>query len=256
MPSISLFFHLPAVATLLLCCLANGRHAAQAFVSTSPPSLGFAIDPRATNYVGSKLALGYANDSFQEMFSLEEGTIQSSPLGNVAGEPTTVSLYTGADGKSHFKDIPLTPEMKPFIDDEGAYGIATVSQACSGVIFRVWPVGYYHDWRSAPRRQYVVPLQGQVEIELPSGESRTFGPGQVLMAEDMAGMGHRTRVIGDTPLFYALMPITESEEGEIISFEDEEHETEPPLKRAPLFKTKNWRKTLTVLKARLPSRSR
>ena len=39
-------------------------------------------------------------------------------------------------------------------------------------------------------------LTGEVEIGLGDGTTHRFGPGHVLLAEDLTGRGHTTRVVG------------------------------------------------------------
>jgi uncharacterized cupin superfamily protein len=53
----------------------------------------------------------------------------------------------------------------------------------------------------------VVTLSGQVEIEAGDGAVRRFGPGDVLLAEDLTGQGHLTRVVGDQPRTALLVPL-------------------------------------------------
>lgn len=100
-----------------------------------------------------------------------------------------VRVYTGPDQRSHFEDleVPLTP---------GRHG-GQVSElvAATGVIFRETPAGVSLDFHNAPRRQFVVTLSGQVEIECGDGSKRRLGPGDILLADDATGQGHITREI-------------------------------------------------------------
>ena len=50
---------------------------------------------------------------------------------------------------------------------------------------------------NAPRRQYLFILNGSLEFEVPSGDRRTFGPGDVVLVEDVTGEGHTTRGTAD-----------------------------------------------------------
>ena len=97
-------------------------------------------------------------------------------------------LYTGSDGKSHIEELSL--ESHPNL---------TELQATAGIIFRSWEVGGVNDWHTAPRRQYVIHLSGQGEVELEDGSIHRFGPGDVTLAEDLTGKGHITRTVGDQP---------------------------------------------------------
>ena len=94
-------------------------------------------------------------------------------------------LYTGADGQSHLEE--LDPDSHPSL---------TTLQATKGIVFRTTPPGHFHDWHNAPRRHYVITLEGEVEIGLGDGTVRRFGAGHVTLAEDLTGRGHTTRVVG------------------------------------------------------------
>jgi quercetin dioxygenase-like cupin family protein len=96
-------------------------------------------------------------------------------------------LYTGSDGRSHLEDV-----------DPAAHPKLTTLHAAKGVVFRATEPGHFHDWHNAPRRQYVITLEGEVEIGLGDGTVRRFGPGHVTLAEDLTGQGHTTRVVGNT----------------------------------------------------------
>ena len=98
-------------------------------------------------------------------------------------------LYTGADGQSHFEDI--TVEM----DDHGTVGHLSAPFPATGVIFRHTPGDYHFDWHNAPQRQYVVILEGGLDVEVGDGTQRSFKAGDILLAEDLDGQGHISRSI-------------------------------------------------------------
>ena len=52
---------------------------------------------------------------------------------------------------------------------------------------------YNWDYHHAPARQFIVLLDGQIEITSSTGEKRVFGAGEVLLVEDTTGKGHKTR---------------------------------------------------------------
>ena len=70
------------------------------------------------------------------------------------------------------------------------------------------PPGYVLDWHCAPRRQYSITLSGAAEIQVGDGTVVRVGPGDVLLAEDLTGQGHITRVVGVEPRLYATVPLT------------------------------------------------
>ena len=105
-------------------------------------------------------------------------------------------LYTGDDGHSHIEELELEshPELAAL-------------QASTGIVFRRVEPGYFSDWHCAPRRQFVITLEGEVEIGLGDGSVHRFGPGQAMLAEDLTGHGHTTRAVGDTPRLTATIPL-------------------------------------------------
>jgi len=112
-----------------------------------------------------------------------------------AGRTIAVTrVYTGSDGESHFEDIEVP------LRDLGAIGALSSLEPATGVVFRETDPGYDYDFHNAPRRQYVVNLKGGVvEIEIGDGTTRRLGPGDVLLAEDTTGRGHRSRSVDGLP---------------------------------------------------------
>ena len=119
--------------------------------------------------------------------------------------PTVLRVYTGDDGLSHIYEI--SPPCEPFLDNGGAYGEGTPMETATGTTFRRAPAGYFLDWHNAPRRQYTITLSGEAEISASDGTTGRVGPGDIMLAEDLTGRGHTTRVVGDEPRFYAIIPL-------------------------------------------------
>ena len=123
--------------------------------------------------------------------------------------PTIVRVYTGNDGRSHLEEVTLA--LQPFIDTEGAYGEGTPLQPATGIAFRVAPPGYVLNWHCAPRRQYSITLSGEAEIEVGDGTVKRIGAGDIVLAEDLTGQGHITRVLGNQPRLSVVVPLVETQ---------------------------------------------
>ena len=54
---------------------------------------------------------------------------------------------------------------------------------------------YDYDFHVAPQRQYIILLDGEIQIETSLGDIRRFAAGDVLLVEDITGKGHRTKNI-------------------------------------------------------------
>jgi len=52
-----------------------------------------------------------------------------------------------------------------------------------------------------------VHLEGTVEVEASDGERRRFGPGDVVLVEDVSGRGHVTHWVGDGPRLTLFLPL-------------------------------------------------
>ena len=122
---------------------------------------------------------------------------------------TIVRVYSGDDGRSHLEEVTLA--LQPFVDTEGAYGEGTPLQAATGIAFRVAPSGYILNWHCAPRRQYSITLSGEAEIEVGDGTVKRIGVGDVVLAEDLTGQGHITRVVGNQPRLSVVVPLAETQ---------------------------------------------
>ena len=110
-------------------------------------------------------------------------------------------LYTRPDGQTHFEDIDIE------LVDLGPIGQISEQWPGSGVIFRETDGDYDLDYHVAPRRQLVVNLEGWVEIGSSTGAHRQFGPGSILLAEDLTGKGHISRAVDGQPRRCLLIPL-------------------------------------------------
>ena len=121
-------------------------------------------------------------------------------------------IYTDRDGESHFAelDIPLR--------DAGDIGALSELLPVEHIIFRETDGDYDYTWHNAPCRQFVLMLEGGVEIEVSDGARRIFHSGDILLVEDTTGRGHVSRAVNGQPrksVFVTLAqqvtdPITEA----------------------------------------------
>lgn len=90
-------------------------------------------------------------------------------------------IYSGEDGQSHFEDLPQTEGSKHFLTNLAVKTLVFKNDTNRADL---------HGWHNAPRRQWCITLGGSVEIGIGDGRKRIFGPGDVFLAEDLAGQGH------------------------------------------------------------------
>jgi hypothetical protein len=117
-----------------------------------------------------------------------------------------VRLFTGVDGESHIEDLDL-----PF--EQVGHAMRTATEAATGVQFSRLKPTQLVDFHTAPRRQYVITLQGQVEIGLGDGTKRIFNVGDIELCEDLSGRGHTTRSVGDVDRVSVQIPLADQTPG-------------------------------------------
>jgi hypothetical protein len=98
-------------------------------------------------------------------------------------------VYADERGESHFAEREI--ELR----DAGPIGHLSESIPAKSVVFRKNDPGYDYDWHVAPQRQFIVLMDGAIEIEVSDGARRTFRGGEILLMEDTTGKGHKTRHI-------------------------------------------------------------
>ena len=113
-----------------------------------------------------------------------------------------IRMYTGDDGQTHFEDVPI--EFSP----NGSSQTSKLFNG-TGIIFRTSPPDQFVDWHHAPRRQFVITLSGEAEVEGAGGEKRHIGPGTILLAEDLTGKGHITRGLGTQERVSLFIPLSD-----------------------------------------------
>jgi len=115
-------------------------------------------------------------------------------------------LYADADGESHFEDVEVGMEDAIFAPPAPPMRMSEF-MASSHFGFIGGDPGWFGDWHPAPKRQFMLYMQGAVEAEASDGEIRRFGPGSITLVEDTTGKGHRSRVVGDTEVVLAVVQL-------------------------------------------------
>ena len=96
-------------------------------------------------------------------------------------------VYSDSNGDSRFEDISIP------LKDAGEIGKLSTGLPVTSIIFREVEPSYDYDFHNAPRKQYLILIDGEIEIETSSGKKRQFKGGDVLLLEDTEGKGHRTK---------------------------------------------------------------
>jgi len=96
-------------------------------------------------------------------------------------------IYNDNNGDSHFEDVAIS------LTNHGDIGFLSKDIKVSQLQFRKVVPNYDYDFHCAPQKQYIVLLDGGVEIETSLGKKRSFQTGEVLLVEDTIGKGHKTK---------------------------------------------------------------
>lgn len=110
-------------------------------------------------------------------------------------------VYTDNKGDSRFEDLEIP------LKESGEIGFLSELIPAKGIIFRKVLPTYDFDFHNAPQRQYIILLDGQIEIETSTGEKRIFEGGEILLMEDTEGKGHRTRNLQDIKRKSIFIPL-------------------------------------------------
>jgi len=116
---------------------------------------------------------------------------------------TRVVLFTDTDGRARFREEAVDlPEGTPSSQLSALF-------PSDGFQLRHSPVGFRSSFHCTVTPQWVVILQGQMEIGLQDGSSRVFRPGDHFYSDDRLPdgasfdatvHGHWSRQLGDAPL--------------------------------------------------------
>jgi quercetin dioxygenase-like cupin family protein len=104
-----------------------------------------------------------------------------------------IRLWTGDDGNSLFEEgfIDLAEGMR-----SDAVGKPVRVRELS---FQETRSGGSYVWHQDPVPRFVFTLSGTLEFEVKSGATFTIRPGDILLAQDNSGTGHKWRLIGNEP---------------------------------------------------------
>lgn len=100
-----------------------------------------------------------------------------------------IRIYNDDEGDSFFEEIEI--ELK----DAGEIGKLSEKYHVKEIIFRENSGSYNYDFHNAPQKQFIVLLDGEIEIETSLGAKKNFKSGEILLVEDTIGKGHKTKSI-------------------------------------------------------------
>lgn len=115
-------------------------------------------------------------------------------------------LYSDDDGESHFEEIESDLKLTQYAPPAPPLYLSSFTPATQFGFMNA-PAGWSSDWHPTSERNIFFVLTGEWEVVASDGQSRRFGRGSVLLAEDTTGKGHSSRVIGQTDSLAAMVQL-------------------------------------------------
>lgn len=101
-------------------------------------------------------------------------------------------IWADDSGESHLEDVTMSREVWPAHAGTVELHVSSPVEIDRLQFLEAIAVGQVPDWHCAPRRQFVIWLDGWVRITTSDGDSRRLPAGSVVLAEDLHGKGHMT----------------------------------------------------------------
>jgi hypothetical protein len=118
-------------------------------------------------------------------------------------------LHGDADGETHLTPLEFPVKETYAGTVRGLNDIPVTTMGFGQFVGRKPDAGMH----SAPRRQFLVVLEGVLELETSLGEQEHLQPGDVLLADDIDTKGHHSRDVGEEPLMLMAIGIAPDWDG-------------------------------------------
>jgi hypothetical protein len=110
-------------------------------------------------------------------------------------------------GGTRFDEFDVPQAETPYAENVPPL-LISAALAGTGAVFVTVPVEVRETERHpAPRRQFVVVLEGQFEIGTTDGEKRSLSPGMIALMDDVGTRGHTTTVGSTGPATFLAIPL-------------------------------------------------
>lgn len=132
--------------------------------------------------------------------SSERGAGSAAVEGTAADVQAPIAyhrLYADEHGESRFEDVRLEGEPQGVIESDLRATFSDPFRATVALFRHVVDEADPARRHNTPCRQFIIQLAGECEVEASNGETRRLVPGSALLLEDVDGLGHTTRRIGD-----------------------------------------------------------
>jgi hypothetical protein len=118
-------------------------------------------------------------------------------------------LHGDETGETHLTRLEFPVEETYAGTVRGLHDIPTTTLGFGEFIDRKPDVGVHN----APQRQFLVVLQGELEVSATVGQKERLQPGDFLLADDIGTKGHLSRDVGTKPLILMAVGIGDEWDG-------------------------------------------
>lgn len=118
---------------------------------------------------------------------------------------TITCIKSDARGDSYFEDISMPLKSVQIVANTPELFVSPPQAAQH--LFAINPSHWEGEMHVAPHRQYVIVLSGCLEVTTSKGGTRQFKAGNIVLAEDVTGKGHKTITVGDEPAVSSVVQV-------------------------------------------------
>lgn len=115
-------------------------------------------------------------------------------------------LYVDAAGESHFEPVAIETFPRTFAPPAPPFNVSEFAPASRYGFLQV-PAGWIGERHPSPMRMWIFILSSEMEFEASDGQRQAASPGSALLLEDIAGKGHRSRVVGSATATLAVVEL-------------------------------------------------
>jgi hypothetical protein len=120
-------------------------------------------------------------------------------------------LYADSSGGSRFDSVTIPFTLRNFAPPAAAFSVSPLTPATQAGFLHL-PVGWIGEMHPSPIRMWIFVLQGEMHFEASNGDSHRIAPGSAVLLEDTVGVGHFSKVLGDSPAVLAAVRLPEDDQ--------------------------------------------
>ena len=118
-----------------------------------------------------------------------------------------VKVTSDGSGGSRFEEVEVGQAETSYTENTPPVLVSQAIPAAGLAWVTLPPDVRETGWHPPPRRQFVVILEGEFELETTDGHKRRFQPGATLLMDDLDGQGHVTRVLTGGAASFMAIPL-------------------------------------------------